>query len=78
MNPFTTSCQLCGSRFRFGPHVYNGKVVASYKLTLCDACYAGNCDGYAPHYEARLEGHWSANGIPIPSRNANGLYPRGG
>ena len=39
-------CQLCGSSFQFGAHVYRGKVIAAYKLTLCDACYGGNWDGY--------------------------------
>lgn len=73
-----TNCQLCGATFQFGPHVYRGKVIARYKLTLCDGCYAGNWDGFAPHYEPILETHWRKEGIPIPARNAQGYYPRGG
>lgn len=75
---FMAKCQLCGCAFQFGPHAYRGKVIAAYKLTLCDPCYGGNWDGYAPHYDSVLEGHWAKEGIEPPKRNGQGLYPRGG
>lgn len=77
MKPFITNCQLCHASFQFGPHIYRGKVISSYKLTLCDSCYAGNWDGFAPHYEPLLEAHWEKESIPFPARNAKGYYPRG-
>lgn len=76
--PFMVKCQLCGSSFQFGAHVYRGKVIAAYKLTLCDACYRGNWDGYATHYGPILEAHWKEHGINPPERNSKGWYPRGG
>lgn len=76
--PFMTTCQLCGSSFQFGPHVYRGKVIAAYKLTLCEACYGGNWDGFAKHYEPTLEAHWQEHRISPPQRNSKGWYPRGG
>jgi hypothetical protein len=70
-------CQLCNSEFQFGPHFYNGKVISTYKLTLCMSCYDGNWDGFAPQYEAIFEKHLTDHGIPIPQKNIRGWYPRG-
>lgn len=75
--PLMIRCELCGNSFQFGAHIYRGKVISAYKLTLCDACYGGNWDGYAPHYETILEAHWKMHGITSPRRNSRGLYPRG-
>jgi hypothetical protein len=74
---FMIRCQLCNSEFQHGPHIYNGKVILSYKLTLCMVCYEGNWDGFAPHYEPNFEKHLTDHGIPIPQRNNKGWYPRG-
>ena len=75
--PFMAKCELCGTPFQFGRHVYRGKVIAAYKLTLCEACYSGNWDGFATHYEPILEAHWKKHGIVPPQRNSDGWYPRG-
>jgi hypothetical protein len=32
--------------------------------------------GWAPQFEARLIAHLTANGLPTPDRNAQGLLPR--
>ena len=32
---FMTSCELCGKSFRFGPHIYDGKVIPRYEITVC-------------------------------------------
>ena len=71
------NCDLCGSKFQFGPSRYDGKVIPQYKLTLCRPCFSSNWDGFAPHYETFLERHWTRNGITFPNRNNDGLYPRG-
>ena len=69
-------CDLCGSRFVFGHGRYDGKHLGYYKLTLCDGCYSGNWDGFAPHLEPKMLEHLRKNSIPTPPRNAKGLIPR--
>jgi hypothetical protein len=71
------TCAMCGSSFQFGPHIYDGKFIAAYQISVCRSCFESNWDGWAPHYEARLEAHLKAKGIPLPNRNAEGFYPRG-
>lgn len=75
--PILVSCELCGAQFQFGSHVYRGKVIANYKLTVCSRCWEGNSDGFASHFERILEAHWNRNDIPVPTRNSKGWYPRG-
>jgi len=70
------SCDLCGSKFRMGGGQYEGHVLSHYNMSLCGPCYAGNWDGFAPHYEPILERHLAANGITLPQRNSKGWYPR--
>jgi hypothetical protein len=43
---------------------------------VCRSCYAGNWDGWAPHYEDDLLEHLEAEGIDEPERLENGLLPR--
>jgi hypothetical protein len=69
-------CGLCGSKFQFGPHVYEGKHIARYQLTVCRACWLGNHDGWGPSAEAAFLAHLKAKGLPTPERNADGWFPR--
>ena len=69
-------CQLCGYSFQFGPHIYNGKHVARYNLTLCSGCYNGSWDGIAPAHEAAFLRHLAAQGLKVPERNVSGWFPR--
>lgn len=69
-------CDLCGSEYQFGPHIYNGKYIARYKLAVCMPCYEGNWDGWAPHYEENILKHLKSKELPIPERNSNGWLPR--
>ena len=71
------TCDICGAGFQMGPHIYNGKFVAAYQVSVCKPCFEGNWDGWAPHFEQTLEAHLKAKGIPFPRRNAAGYYPRG-
>lgn len=71
------TCQMCGSKYQMGRHIYEGKHIAAYDLDVCKGCYEGNWDGWAPHYEERLVSHLKEKGIQIPKRNEKGLYPRG-
>jgi hypothetical protein len=75
-NAIYYTCKLCGSKFQFGPHVYDGKWLNYYKMTLCRTCYDINWDGFAPHYEGVIERHLVAEDIPLPARNRSGWYPR--
>ena len=71
------SCEICAESFQFGPHVYDGRVIESYKLTVCNGCFDANWDGWGRHHEERLLSHLKAHGIEIPKRNAKGYLPRG-
>jgi hypothetical protein len=72
----TQICQLCGRQHFFGDdHRYDGKFIAAYKIQVCKGCLDGNFDGLAPHYEEAFEAHLAKHGIPVPQRNAKGLYP---
>jgi len=62
-------CFMCGSQSRMGPHVYDGKHVRSYDISVCKSCYEGNWDGWASHYEQRLLAHLKERGLPVPKRN---------
>lgn len=70
------TCDMCGSKYQFGNHVYDGKRIPRYKLDVCMTCYEGNWDGWAPHFERRLEDHLKNHNIPPPERNEKGWYPR--
>ena len=73
---FMVPCFFCGRQFQFGPHAYRGQHISRYQVTACEGCYAGNWDGWAPHFEARLVPHLRDKGLPIPPRNAKGWLPR--
>jgi len=70
------SCQLCGTSYQMGRNKYDGKYIPRYKLGVCKACYEGNWDGWAPHYEEKILANLKTNNLPIPNRNENGLLPR--
>jgi len=69
-------CDLCGHSFQFGPHRYDGQYLKHYKMILCNGCYEGNWDGFAPGLEAKFIAHMKSKGIALPERNDNGWYPR--
>jgi|GraSoiStandDraft_47_1057283.scaffolds.fasta_scaffold114530_2 hypothetical protein len=75
-NAVFEECFCCGKKFQMGPHRYDGKYIAYYKISLCQSCYAGNWDGIGPYCEERLVAHLNENNIPVPSRNGKGWLPR--
>ena len=70
-------CDMCGKKVQHSNHRYEGRMIPRYKLFVCQSCYDGNWDGWAPHSEGRLVAHLNAKGIPFLERNAKGLFPRG-
>ena len=72
----TAECFFCGRKFQFGPHRYEGKHIARYRVSVCDGCYKGNWDGWAPDFEAKLLPYLQEKGMPIPERNEKGWLPR--
>ena len=72
----TEKCFCCGTEFQFGPHIYDGKHIPGYGITVCRACYEGNWDGWAPHYEVLVLAHLKNKGIEPPARNSKGWLPR--
>ena len=68
---------MCGASFEHGPHVYQGRQIARYKLLVCEACHKGNAEGWNRAMEPKLLAHLRAANLPVPERNAKGLFPRG-
>ena len=73
---FMNQCFMCGRDFQFGPHIYRGKGIPRYNISVCDTCYEGNWDGWAPECEKKLVEHLEKDGLPIPERNEKGWLPR--
>lgn len=73
---FKHTCFMCGSKFRYGLHVYDGQHIPQYQITVCRLCYEGNWDGWAPHLEEKLLKHIKKKGLQVPKRNEKGLFPR--
>ena len=69
-------CDICGARVQLGPHVYGGKRIPRYQITICQDCWNENQDGYGPAVEEKFLAHLKALGIPEPARNAKGWFPR--
>jgi len=70
------TCFICGSTFQFGQHVYDGKYIQKYDITVCSGCYKGNWDGWAKHYEENILKHLKEKGLPVPDKNEAGYLPR--
>ena len=69
-------CDLCSKMFQMGPHIYDGKFIVRYQLSVCKSCWDNNWDGWGPYLERRLIAHLRAKDIPVPERNAKGWIPR--
>ena len=68
-------CDICGVAFHFGPHLYAGKYIERYQITICTNCCGINWDGWAPCREPLFEELLRKKNIPKPKRNSIGLYP---
>jgi hypothetical protein len=62
--PIIYPCFLCNEPFQFGPHVYDGKHIRQWDITVCHRCY-GNRDGIVPEQNSRLVDHLNAKGIRV-------------
>lgn len=69
-------CATCGREFQMGPGRYEGRHVPRYQVDVCETCYSGNLDGWAPHFEDKLLAVLREKKLPIPERNAKGWLPR--
>ena len=68
------TCPSCGSEFRYGPQVYEGKHIPRYQVTVCMICYEGNWDGWA-NIDWLMK-HLKSMNLPIPKPNSKGWLPR--
>ncbi len=73
---FMQTCEVCGESFQFGPHVYDGRYIATYRLRACNTCYRGNWDAWAPQFEDAVTQHLRAAGDALPARSSKGWLPR--
>ena len=67
-------CVVCDQDFRFGPGVYDGRVVKSWQGAICDICDRSNYDGVVPSTHPNLMEHLRSIGIE-PELNASGWIP---
>jgi hypothetical protein len=72
---FMTPCGLCGRDFQMGPHIYDGRWLGRYQMSICKICDAANWDGIGPVYEKKFELHLVERGLRVPARNGKGWYP---
>ncbi|GGP74495.1 hypothetical protein GCM10009347_43070 [Shewanella algicola] len=70
------SCDLCSANFQMGPHLYEGKIIPTYGVQVCNTCYQVNWDGWAPHFESKIIEIAKSKDLPIPNRNDDGWLPR--
>ncbi len=76
MGKVIEQCDLCGDSFQYGTQRYDGQYLPHYEMFLCEGCYKGNWDGFAPGLEVQFIAHMKSKGIALPERNDNGWYPR--
>jgi len=72
---FWYDCDVCGGKFRFGPHYYGGRKNNTYKIMVCHSCRKSNHDGWAPHYEECVTSVLRKEDLPLPPRNKKGWLP---
>ena len=71
-----SSCEICGSKFILGPHIYDGRYLPKYGITVCMRCFFANGGGWAPHLEPAVTASLRQRNLPIPPWNESGLLPR--
>ena len=72
----TFPCDICAVRCKAGAGVHGYQKIPGYDLTVCKSCFQNNHDGWAPVHEEAFENHLELKGIPLPTRNTQGRYPR--
>lgn len=71
-------CFLCSRQFQYGSHLYDGKHIPAYNMSVCMNCYKASHDGWAPIYDAKILAHLKEKGLPTPERQKDGYLPRDG
>lgn len=65
------NCDLCGSEYQFGPHVYAGHYLFSFKLNVCKRCVPRTDSPIPALYEAKFLKLVKKKGLDAPTRNAD-------
>ena len=63
--PVMVACFLCTSQFQFGPHVYRGRYIRRWGISVCSGCFAANHDGIVPETYPHLLKHLEGKGVEI-------------
>jgi hypothetical protein len=60
-------CFLCETPFQYGPGLYDGKYITTWKILICNRCLGANHDGIVLGYpeSAKLERHLRDMGISV-------------
>ena len=74
--PVKIKCGMCGNSYNYGHGQYELRKVQGYALWVCTGCWEANWDGWNPRHDADILAHLDREGLPVPPRLANGLFPR--
>jgi hypothetical protein len=66
-------CFMCGSDFQFGPHVYGGRAIGAWNISVCQSCYSSNHDGIVREQHPKLMAHLKEQGLGIQLNNRGWL-----
>lgn len=76
---FFVECFLCKRDFQYGPHIYAGRPIKPWKISVCTPCIDMNWDGVVPDSHPDLIPHLQSEGVAF-ELNAEGwlkIPPRG-
>jgi len=55
--PLRQTCFICGRRFQFSQHTYDGRRISRWDIMICRQCDNGNQDGLNPQGNEKLLEH---------------------
>lgn len=67
-------CDLCGSEYQFGPHIYSGHYLPSFEINVCNGCVPRKNSAIPALYEAKFRKILQDKGLEAPKRNADGDF----
>ena len=70
------NCGICGHLHDYGHGHYDLRKVAGYEFRVCGVCWDANWDGWNSRHDADIAAHLKRDGLPVPPRLPNGLFPR--
>ncbi len=64
-------CFLCGRSFECGPHLYKGRHIDTWNISVCQGCHSSPFGEVPPIYTSKVRRHLDERGIQY-RRNSQG------